>query len=419
MKTGKKRKTSRSMLRTAVFFLLLFVIVCPAQAASHTGNGQQTSEQKEAGKAEKEQSETETARLEEKKKETQEGLLEDMELEQMQEAVNELLGEETFSLQEALGRLLNGEELFSKAFLGELFRGFAASYITPDRDTLVQVLLLVLVAALFSNFTNVFGNGQTGEISFYVVYMLLLVLLLHSFGSISQSLADSLGGFITFMKALMPSYFLAVTAANGSASAMVFYEMALAVIFLVQVVLLKAVLPGIHAYVLLQMVNYLHNEDFLSKMAELLKTVLEWTLNTCTAAVIGMQIIQNMISPAVDSLKRDMLGKTAAAIPGVGNAINGVTEVALGTAVLIRNGLGVTGILVLLVLGFPPVCRLGMTTLLYKFLAALVQPISDKRMVGCLSTVGDGCRLLLRVLLTTGLLLLITIAILSVSFIDH
>ena len=112
---------------------------------------------------------------------------------------------------------------------------------------------------------------------------------------------------------------------------------------------------------------------------------------TCIAVVIGMQIIQNMISPAIDTLKRDVIGKTAAAIPGIGNAINGVTEVALGTAVLVRNGLGVIGIIVILCVGLPPVIRLGMTTLLYKLLAAIVQPISDKRMVGALATIGDGC----------------------------
>ena len=145
-------------------------------------------------------------------------------------------------------------------------------------------------------------------------------------------------------------------------------------------------------------------------MAEFFKTILEWTLHTCVAVLVGMQVIQNMISPAVDSLKRDVIGKTATAIPAVGNAIDGVTEVALGTAVLIRNCIGVVGILVLL---------LGVTTLIYKLLAAVVQPVADKRMTGCLSTMGEGCRLLLRVLLTVELLLLITIAILSVSFVSH
>lgn len=355
----------------------------------------------------------------EEKESIRQEFLEDLELEEIQDAVNELLGEDTFSIKEALGRVLRGEEIFSKEFVKTILREFLYKHFLTDKRTLVQVLFLVLLAALLSNFTNVFGNGQTGEISFYMIYMLLLVILIHSFGMLSREIADSLNGFIVFMKALMPSYFLAVTAASGPASAMVFYEMVLAVIYVVQMVLLKAVLPGIHAYVLLQMINYLHNENFLSKMAELIETLLEWTLNTCTAVVIGMQIIQNMIGPAVDSLKRDTLGKTAAAIPGVGNIISPVTEAALGTAVLIRNSLGVVGIFVLVLMGLPPVIKLGINTLLYKFLAALVQPISDSRMVGCLATAGEGCRLLLRVLLTVELLFLITIAILTVSFLAH
>lgn len=346
-------------------------------------------------------------------------LIHDMELEQMQDAVNELLGEESFGLEEALHRILNGEELFSKEYFVSVSKNFLYDHLAAEREIMIRVVLLVLLASLFSNFSNVFGDGKTGEISFYVVYMLLLAALVHAFAGMGADIAASLEDSVGFMKALMPSYFLAVTAAGGSASAMVFYEAVLVLIYLVQVIFLKGILPGINVYVLLELVNYLHSEDFLSKMSELLRTVLEWGMKTCVAVVIGMQLVQNMISPAIDSLKRDVVGKAAAAIPGIGNAINGVTEVALGTAVLVRNGLGVIGILIFLVIGLPPVIRLGMTTLLYKLLAAIVQPVSDKRMVGALATMGDGCMLLLKVLLTTELLILITIAVLTVSFIGH
>ena len=349
----------------------------------------------------------------------QEQILDSMELEKMQEAVNELLGEETFYVKESIKKALSGEEPFSIQSFWEIGKEFLYQHFLPDKKNLVQVILLVLAASLFSNFTGMFGKGDTGEISFYMVYLFLLTILMKSFGQMSHTISFSLEDFVLFMKALMPSYFLAVTAAGGVASAMIFYNMVLAVIYVIQVVLLKLVIPGIHLFVLFQLVNYLHKEDILSKMAEFFKMILEWTLHTCVAVLVGMQVIQNMISPAVDSLKRDVIGKTAAAIPAVGNAIDGVTEVALGTAVLIRNCIGVVGILVLLLLGLPPIIRLGVTTLTYKLLAAVVQPVADKRMTGCLSTIGEGCRLLLRVLLTVELLLLITIAILSVSFISH
>lgn len=355
----------------------------------------------------------------ESQEEQTEKMLENMEMQQMQEAVNELLGENTFHVQEFLKELMKGEQGVSKKQAVLFIKEQLLSALVMDRQTFVQVLLLVLVAALFSNFTEVFGNNQTAEVSFYIVYMLLSAILLHSFQMISQGISEKLQDLMVFMKALMPSYFLAVTAASGSATAMVFYEMVMVVIYLIQVVLLRLVLPGIHGYVLLEMINYLHKEDFLSHMAELMQTVLGWTLKTCTGITIGMQLVQNMISPAVDSLKRNVVGKTAAAIPGIGNAINGVTETALATAVLIRNSLGVMGILLLLLLGLPPVIKLGFTVLIYKLLAALVQPVSDKRLVGCLSTIGEGCGLLLKVLLTAEFLFMITIAVLTVSFVGN
>ena len=394
--------------KTALFaFLLLLGILFLAEPALAA---------RESGDQNEEPLEEELLREQEK---SQEALLEGLELGEMQEAVNELLGEENFSVREALERILSGEELFSMDFLLVTGKNFLYDHLLADREVLFQVVLLVILAALFANFTNVFSGSQAGETSFYLVYMLLLALLIHSFGSLSADLSKSLEDLTAFMQALMPSYFLAVTAASGAATAMVFYEMVLGVIFLIQTLLLNAVIPGIQAYVIIQLINYLHKEDFLSKLADLLKTVLEWTLKTITAVVIGMELIQNMISPALDSLKRDALGKTAAAIPGIGNVIDGATEVALGTAVLIRNCLGFTGIVVLVILGLPPIIKLAMTVLAYKLLAALLQPVSDKRMTGCLWAMGEGCRLLLKVLITVELLFLITIAVLAVSFISH
>ena len=437
------RRKGRQKKTALLFFLLFLGILFSAQPVPAAGEksistGEEAGivpEGEAAGEIEKQrsnqgesQAEEETGNqneeaLEEEllreQEESQEALLEGLELGEMQEAVNELLGEETFSVREALERILSGEELFSMDFLLETGKNFICDHLLADRVVLFQVVLLVLLAALFANFTNVFSGSQAGEASFYLVYMLLLALLIHSFRSLSAGLSGSLEDLTAFMQALMPSYFLAVTAASGAATAMVFYEMVLGVIFLIQTLLLKAVIPGIQAYVVIQLINYLHKEDFLSKLAELLKTVLEWSLKTITAVVIGMELIQNMISPALDSLKRDALGKTAAAIPGIGNVIDGATEVALGTAVLIRNCLGATGILVLVILGLPPVIKLAGTVLAYKLLAALLQPVSDKRMTGCLWAMGEGCRLLLKVLLTVELLLLITIAVLAVSFISH
>lgn len=393
-KRNDKKKRRVRVIRTV---LLLFCLLIGASFGYPVQAGQEQREQQE--------------------EETRQKLMEDMELGQMQDAVNQILKEDSFSIEEVLSRILNGESLFQKETMSKWFKNIVKAQLQREQKAMFQVVLLVLLAAVFSNFTAVFGDGKTGETSFYITYMLLLALLIKSFGSMGIQLKELLENFILFLKALMPSYFLAVTASTGSATAMIFYEAVLFLIYVIQVVFLKAVIPAIYIWALVDLVNYLHSEDFLSKMAELLQTLIEWSLKSSTAVVIGMQLIQNMIGPAMDSLKRDIIGKTAASIPGIGNAINGVTEVALGTAVIIRNGIGVVGIIVLVCIGIRPVIRLALLAFLYKLLAAVVQPVSDKRMTGALSTIGNGYVLFLKVLLCMELLIFITIAILSISFI--
>lgn len=385
------------MKRRKIRFILAVFLICLEFGATFVQAGQKQREQQE--------------------EETRQKLMEDMELGQMQDAVNQILKEDSFSIEEILNRILKGESLFQKETISKWFKDIVKAQLQREQKAMFQVVLLVLLAAVFSNFTAVFGDGKTGETSFYITYMLLLALLIKSFGSMGVQLKELLENFILFLKALMPSYFLAVTASSGSATAMIFYEAVLFLIYVIQVVFLKGIVPVIYVLVLVGLVNYLHSEEFLSKMAELLQTLIEWSLKSCMAVVIGMQLIQNMIGPAMDSLKRDIIGKTAASIPGIGNAINGVTEVALGTAVIIRNGIGVVGIIILVCIGIRPVIRLALLAFLYKLLAAVVQPVSDKRMTGALSTIGNGYVLFLKVLLCMELLIFITIAILSISFI--
>lgn len=385
------------MKRRKIRFILAVFLICLEFGATFVQAGQKQREQQE--------------------EETRQKLMEDMELGQMQDAVNQILKEDSFSIEEILNQILKGESLFQKETMSKWFKNIVKAQLQREQKAMFQVVLLVLLAAVFSNFTAVFGDGKIGETSFYITYMLLLALLIKSFGSMGVELKELLENFILFLKALMPSYFLAVTASSGSATAMIFYEAVLFLIYVIQVVFLKGIVPAIYVLALVELVNYLHSEDFLSKMAELLQTLIEWSLKSCMAVVLGMQLIQNMIGPAMDSLKRDIIGKTAASIPGIGNAINGVTEVALGTVVIIRNGIGVVGIIILVCIGIRPVIRLALLAFLYKLLAAVVQPVSDKRMTGALSTIGNGYVLFLKVLLCMELLIFITIAILSISFI--
>ena len=112
-------------------------------------------------------------------------------------------------------------------------------------------------------------------------------------------------------------------------------------------------------------------------------------------------------------MKRSAITKGAEAIPGVGDLLGGMTEVTIAVLVLIKNGIGMAGAMICVLLCLVPFFQMLIVTFLYKLTAAILEPVSDKRMIGCIEAVGDGSRLLMKVIATMSMLFLLTIAIVA------
>ncbi len=342
-------------------------------------------------------------------------LVSDMSFEQVQNLMDEMLGENSFSLETTLKNMITGKTAVSKEAVQEFLHGLFFDQLEKERENFFRILLLVLAAAVFSNFAAVFENSQIGDVSFYMVYLLLFTILMNSYQQLGASLGKQLDWLTQFMKGLSPAYFVAISASSGTLSAAAFYQGVLLLVWLVEWMLLTLILPGANLYVLLCLVNHLSKEDMLSKMADLLETLISWGLKTMLGAVLGLQVVRGLVSPAMDALKRTAIGKTAGAIPAVGNAVNMVTELILTGALLVKNCLGVVAVIALLLAGATPVIHYGILSLSYRFLAAIAQPVSDKRIVGCLGTMGEGCAMLLRIMMTAEILCILTFVILMMT----
>lgn len=343
-------------------------------------------------------------------------LLDDIDLQQVQKSVDGLLGEQSVDFREGLSKLLQGDSFLDSKAVGKLLWQGIRTQVDKEKGLFLQILLLVFAAAVFYQVSMIFQGDQLGEASFYVVYLVLFLLFVKSFGSLSANLQKNLELMSEFMRGLAPAYFLAVAASSGAGSAAVFYEMILMLVWLIQWALLKVLLPAANLYVLLRLVNHLSREDMLSRMADLIKSVIQGGLKTLLGLVTGLQIIKSMVTPVMDALKRSVIGKTAGAIPGVGGAVNAVTEIVITSAVLVRNCMGVAFLVILVMWGLQPILHYSVVSFFYKLAAALGEPVSDKRLIGALSTLGEGTGLLLRIFFDAMVLCMITIAVLAVSF---
>ncbi len=341
------------------------------------------------------------------------GLLGEQDLQEMQEAVDIYLQEDTLSVSELIRKLMAGEFSLEELDWREIFLAVAGQGIGVQRVMLGKLLFLILLSAVFSAMADAFSENRIGETGFYILYLLLLAFLLEEFGRTGSEVEELLQGVSGFMKAAAPAYYLAVLTAGGATTAGLFYQLLLFLLLMVQSVIVRLLLPGVQIYVLLNLVNQIPKEDFLSRLTDLIRTCIQWSMRTMIAAVTGLQILRNMLGPALDSLHRSAIGKTAGAIPGIGNVIKATTEILLASAVLIRNCLGVAVLLILLWGCLMPVVRMTVRTLMFKMLGAFCQPVADERIVGCLSTIADGYGMYLHMILGTMVMFLLSVAVLT------
>lgn len=331
---------------------------------------------------------------------------------EIQEIVNQSLdGQKDFDFQSIVKEILSQNGDFQLGdLMAELFERFREE-LFGEKGTLLRFLGIALTGAVFTNVSRVFDSRQAAETGFYVSYLLLFMLLTATFYQLTEQVSQVLHRVLDFMKALIPSYFMVMAFASGAATSTVFYEAALFLIALLEGMVRYIVLPLVQVFFLLSLADNLVEETMLSKLLDLLESAVRFLLRTVLGIAAGYHAIQALVMPAVDQLKQGAAMKVIQMVPGVGNAVGGVTETVLGAALVLKNALGLASVLVLLLILLFPMIKIGVMVFFYRFGAALVQPAADERVVEAMQGAYRAGSLLLRTLLCVGVLFLLSLTV--------
>ncbi len=297
------------------------------------------------------------------------------------------------------------QEAFYELFLQE---------IDANKAIMLKLLLLAMITAFFTNLGGAFGKSMIGENGFYVTYLLMTALLLYSFSIVFQLAQDTVEELRKIMETLIPVYIMAVSITSGITSSVVLQEGMVLGLASVSYGIQRIIFPFAELFVVLGLVNNLMEEDYFSRFGDLIKTWIRWMLKGILAAVVGVNTVKSMLAPAADSVTATALQRGLAIIPG-GQAVNTVSGVMIGSGILIKNAIGVGGMLVLIMAVSMPILKMSVFVLGYKLTGALLQPIADKRMLRGIESVSEGGRILISTVLTVIALFLLSIAIIAVS----
>ncbi len=311
---------------------------------------------------------------------------------------------------EVVKELSGGESqgLFMEIFSNIISRLFAE--MIYNKEVVVKIILMAICLAFLNNLSLVFKNGQISETGFFAIYCMVITVLVSGFVVMSDMIVKSVELLLQFMNALIPALMLSLSCAGAYTSQGGFCQIILIGIVLVEKALLTFILPLINVYVVLMLVNSLINEDYISRFAGLIEGFVKWFTKTMLAIFVGFNVVQGMLLPAVDGAKLKGLQKVTMAVGGeiIGNVIWGMGNV-------IKNAIGTAAVIVVVVIVAIPIVKVMAFSAMYKFAAAIIQPVSDNRVVTAIDSVSKGAALLYKVAMFCGVMFGMTIAIMCVA----
>lgn len=289
------------------------------------------------------------------------------------------------------------------------------SEIWIQKNMFIKITVIAIISAIFSTFAFSFKNQQLNQTAFFVTYLFLAVSLMQTYRIMEGIAHDLFEKICEFMMAFLPAFSIALGVSSGSNTAIGIYGIVIYAISCIEFAILKIILPLIAFYVVLSILNCMTKEDLFSRAVQLLETVIRWANKTVFATIIGLNIIKNMMLPSIDYMRNSMAQKILSVIPGVGDGLDGVSGIMLGTSRIIKNTMGTAALFILILLCFIPILKIMISTFLYQCLAAILQPITDKRIQTAIHCIFSSGKLLLESMIMVVLLFIIAIAIACVA----
>lgn len=316
---------------------------------------------------------------------------------------------------ELIGQIsTNGLDALNRENITQLFFDTIFYEISIARPIFVKMLLFSILFSVVHRLL-VSKKSYVSEIGFLLIYTTLMVLLMQSFFLVRDIAMEGMEGILTFLQALIPTYTMTMVFSGSAVTGAMAYELAFFFIYLIEFLMKNFLSPVIHVFVLVLFLNHLFEEDKLSKLAEFIEKIIGVILKVAFGAVIGLGVVQSLLTPMKDRLTNNVMLSGVSSIPGIGGALGSAGEIVFSCGMLIKNSVGIVGLILLFVIAIIPVLKIGCFGVMYHLLSIILQPITDKRLVECVSGVARGCDLYLKMILYSMLLFFVLISMVTVA----
>ncbi len=311
-----------------------------------------------------------------------------------------------------LGQILSGE--FFQQY-PDVWSGILALLGGVVMAVLPVVVLIVAITVVCS-FVGTNQEHGVGQLVYFVAYAAVVLIVV---GSVVD-LVQMVGGVLNTLKTQVDLVFpiiLTLMVTGGAKTSASIYQPAVAVLASgIMQVFIYVVMPLFIISFAFSVVSHLAPHTKLDKFVGFFNSIFKWVVGVCFTVFLSFMTIQGITAGSFDSISVRATKMTVGSyVPIVGNYLSQGFDLIMASAVLIKNAVGMSGILLLLAVVLAPLLKIVIFSLAIKLTAAVTQPLGDSRISNFLTSVGKSFGMLVACLLGVTFMYLISLALLMMT----
>ncbi len=321
---------------------------------------------------------------------TVESVMDNIALTEFQRAVDSLSGGARVDVAALLNRVVKGETVLSADELLKTLLEALTAQLLDRRGLMLRLLAPALLAGLVTRLREAFGAKSVAEITHWACFLWVAAVVVMECAAQINASRQAVDGMAAGMQALFPLLLTLLVAVGGTSSAAFFQPAVVAASGTMTTIVKNVSFALALAYAVLAVIDNISENFSISRLAGLVKTASGWTLGICFTVFIGVMAVQGFGAAAMDGVSlRTAKYAVDNFVPIVGGMFADTMDTLVSCSLLVKNALGITGMVLLVGYLAAPLLKVLATVLSLRLVAAVLEPLADARSVKMMGQASD------------------------------
>ncbi len=306
----------------------------------------------------------------------------------------------------------NGISLDVRGFINAIINSLFAEVIISAK-LLGHILILAVLYGILEQFYVALAPDNKNNLAYTVCVLTLIVLATNSLIMAINNGKEAIDNMVSFMLSLFPIMLGLLSAAGAITSTAVFSPLMLALITSIATVVKHMIVPLILLATGTGLVSTMSEHIHMNRMTGFIKQISMFMIALISTVFLGVTGIYGITLPVADGINiRFAKFVSSRFVPVVGNLLSEAAVLVAGGSIIIRNALGIVGLITIASMCLFPAIKILAAAFIYQIAAALIEPVAGSKFTEALGVISNSLIMIFASVLIVGLMFFFSLLIL-------